>query len=246
MSFGEFKWRPSPETDLSQVLGAAVAGKDIKKITAHLFSGVLRDAIILQGREPQMRREDADFSIFTILFPSWSLRVQGQGFRPARHSPMYWLWSADSEFMFTLVSVDFIGSLWDNTLEERQKFYMRSQFFPLCVSTLQGYVIWWEKSRHLEGILFISHSYWLLWWFWHLNFEEFAFYSLQCYFRKEDACFISFFFFFPPTQILKIVLISNDTRITFVLNLNLGNSLMYKLNSSDFILGFANFLGLFF
>lgn len=43
---------------------------------------------------------------------------------------------------------------------------------------------------------------------------------------------MSFFFF---TQILEIVLISSDIRITLALSLNLGNSLTYNLNSGGYI-----------
>lgn len=148
MSSGECKWNPSPKTGLFEVLGTAVAGKVIEKITAHSFSGVLRDSIALQRREGataspkwEGKRLMSVYSYFFLLHNLSHFSDRGLILPDTHPSP-------DSEVLtpkLVFVLVDFIGSVSVKTSGKWQKFHVRSQFFPLCISILQGYIVWQEK-----------------------------------------------------------------------------------------------------
>lgn len=106
-----------------------MAGKDVKEITAHLFSGIRRDSVVLWGKEggtvspkwERKRKEEAEFSIFTIFSPSRSARLQGQGLHPDRSHPCTGSEVLPLKFTFDLVRADFVGSLQDNTSGKQQK-----------------------------------------------------------------------------------------------------------------------------
>lgn len=118
------------------------------------------------------------------IFPSFSDSRDRDLFQPCPGSEVL-----TQRSILTSVSVGFVRSLrWH--LVGVTKFYMRPQFFPLCVPTF----IWLEKSKNLTGILFISHHYWVLLWFWHLTFNQFASYSLKFNFRKKKRIIILIFF----------------------------------------------------
>lgn len=190
----------SPKTDLFEIFGAAVFGKDIKKNTSYLFNGVLRDSVMPWGREgatTNFKWEEFDFRLLIILSPSNLPDFKDRGLiLPGTH-PCTGSQVLALRFVFALVSVDFIRTLGDNTSGEWQKFYVRSHFFPLGVFTLQSSIIWWEKFRNRKGILFFSHSYWFLQWFWNLSFEELA-YCYICSAILENR--IPFYRFFGPLK----------------------------------------------